>query len=87
MSADNKLIAQTHTVQEFISRKFEDELTYRNFSIVDYADGIELLNRNLIDDYLVELGKTCISYPFKVAEYRRYKYAPDLLSFDLYHLN
>lgn len=84
MSASDKLIAQTHTIEEFISRKYEDELTYRNFSIVDYIDEVELLDRNLFSDYLPELEATCILYPFTIQEYRRYKYLPDLLSYDLY---
>ena len=77
-------IAQTHTLQEFIARKYEDELTYRNFSIVEYADDIELIDRNLIGEYLDELTSTCTTYRFTTAEYRRYKYAPDLLSYDIY---
>lgn len=81
----DKTIAQTHTIQEFISRKYEDELTYRNFSIVDYADNIELLDRNLFSEYMPLLMNTCTKYPFTADEYRRYKYAPDLLSFDLYN--
>ena len=84
MPNGSKNIAQTHTVEEFISRKFEDELTYRNFSIVDYADGIELLDRNLLADYLIEIDKVCSYYTFTAAEYRKYRYAPDLLSYDLY---
>ena len=77
-------IAQTHTIQEFINKKFEDQLTYRNFSTVEYVDGIELIDRNLITEYLPELLASCTTYRFTVAEYRRYKYAPDLLSYDLY---
>ena len=84
MLGSDTLIAQTHTVEEFISRKFEDELTYRNLSIVDYSDGIELLDRNLISEYLQMLELACISYTFSTTEYRRYKYSPDLLSYDLY---
>lgn len=84
MADPNKLIAQTHTIQEFIGRKYEDELTYRNFSIVDYLDGIELIDRNLFSEYLPLLMNSCIKYSFTVEEYRRYKYAPDLLSYDLY---
>ena len=84
MGATTSPIAQTHTVQEFVNRKYEDELTYRNFSIVDYADKIELIDRNLISDYLPELLNICEDYRMTVSEYKRYKYAPDLLSYDLY---
>ena len=78
-------IAQTHTVEEFVNRKYEDELTYRNFSIVEYADDIELIDRNLIGEYLPEILANCDMYKFTIQEYRKYKYAPDLLSYDLYH--
>ena len=84
MGTSNKLIAQTHTIEEFISRKYEDELTYRNLSIVEYIGNVELIDRNLFSDYLPEIERTCISYPFTTEEYRLYKYAPDLLSYDLY---
>lgn len=84
MATTTKLIARTHTVNEFIGRKYEDEITYRNFSIVEYADGIELINRNLISEYIDILLSASISYTFTVAEYNKYKYAPDLLSYDLY---
>jgi len=84
MSTSSTLIAQTHTLQEFISRRYEDELTYRNLSIVDYANNIELIDRNLISEYLPELTSICTEYKFTVPEYRRYKYSPDLLSYDLY---
>ena len=85
MAASGTTIAQTHTIEEFVSRKFEDQLTYRNFSIVEYADDIELIDKNLISDYLPEILATCTVYKFSVQEYRRYKYAPELLSYDLYH--
>lgn len=84
MLGSDTLIAQTHTIEEFISRKFEDEVTYRNLSIVDYADGVELLDRNLMSEYLQLIENTCLKYTFTAAEYRRYKYCPDLLSYDLY---
>ena len=84
MGASGKIIAHTHTIEEFVSRKFEDQLTYRNFSIVEYADDIELIDRNLVSDYLPELLESCTTYRFTYAEYRKYKYAPDLLSYDLY---
>ena len=83
-SSSDKLIGQTHTIEEFVSKKYEDELTFRNFSIVDYIDNIECLDRNLFMDYLPEIESTCTSYQFTAAEYRRYKYAPDILSYDLY---
>ena len=85
MPTSGKTIAHTHTIEEFISRKYEDELTYRNFSIVEYADDIELIDRNLIAEYLPEIVSTCQVYKFTIQEYRKYRYAPDLLSYDLYH--
>ncbi len=84
MGATTTKIAKTHTIEEFIDKKFEDQLTYRNFSIVDYSDGIELIDRNLISEYLPILLRACTNYSFTAREYRKYKYCPDLLSYDLY---
>lgn len=76
--------ALTYTVDQFISTKFSDELTFRNFSILEVIDNVELLDHNLIEDYLPELQSICIDAPLDNEQYNRYKYAPDLLAYDLY---
>ena len=76
--------ALTYTLDQFISMKLSDELTYRNFSILEVINGLELLDHNLIEDYLPELESLCVEAPLTHEQYIRYKYAPDLLAYDIY---
>lgn len=76
--------ATTHTIEEFIKLKYQDELTYRNLSILEKINSIETIDHCLIDDYLDELREASVSIELSPAEYSRYKYSPDLLSYDLY---
>lgn len=76
--------AKTHTLDEFIAMQHSDEMTYRNFSIFEKYNGIEILDHNLISDYLDELENLCVSVPLSSEEYKKYRYSPDLLAFDLY---
>lgn len=76
--------ALTYTLDQFISMKASDELTYRNFSILEVVDGLELLDHNLIEDYLTELQSLCIEVELTREQYIKYKYAPDLLAYDIY---
>lgn len=77
-------IAKTHTLEEFVSMKYQDSLTYREFSIIEKVNGLELIEHNLIDDYLDELSALCVTVTLSNAEYNKYKYAPDLLAYDVY---
>lgn len=76
--------AETHTIEEFIRAGQSDDMTYRNFSILERKDGLELIDHNLIYDYMEEL--TAISEPVQLSQenINLYRYAPDLLSFRLY---
>ena len=77
-------IAKTHTLEEFISMKYQDDITYKNFSILEFMDGIELIDKCLVDDYLGELELSCITVDLTNEQYIKYKYAPDLLAYDVY---
>ena len=77
-------IAATHTLEEFISRRFEDQITFRNISILEVVDGNEWLDRNLITDYLPELKNISIDVQLSADQYRKYRYNPDLLAYDIY---
>ena len=72
-------IAATHTLEEFISKRFEDQITFRNISILEVVDGNEWLDRNLITDYLPELKNISIDVQLSADQYRKYRYNPDLL--------
>ena len=76
--------AQTYTLDQFIEMKDIDNMTYRNFSILQKIDGVEHLDHNLVEDYLEELKNVCISVTLSDQEYKKYKYAPDLLAYDIY---
>lgn len=76
--------AQTYTLEQFISMKDTDDMTYSNFSIYGIIDGQKVLESNLIDEYIEELVKITSIVELSIDEYKKYKYAPDLLAYDVY---
>ena len=76
--------ALTYTLDQFIAMQYVDEVTYRNFAILEVVNGIELLDHNLVDDYLPELESICVDCELTLEQQKRYKYAPDLLAYDVY---
>ena len=76
--------ALTHKLSEFINFKYEDDLTFRNFSILEKINDIEMLDFNLVDEYLPELADICKAVTLSDEEYIKYKYCPDLLAYDVY---
>lgn len=76
--------ALTYTLDQFISMQYSDELTFRNFSILEVINGIEFVDHNLIEDYLPELESLCKNCQLDDEQYKKYRYSPDLLAFDVY---
>jgi hypothetical protein len=76
--------AQTYTLDQFILMKSTDDMTYNNFSIYGVIDGQKILESNLVDEYLTELAKLSNVVQLNTDEYKRYKYSPDLLAYDVY---
>ena len=77
--------AVTYTIQDFINMKSQDELTYPNFAIFDYKFGETFVEESILDYYIAELKSICLKITeFKPEEIARYKYAPDLLAYDVY---
>lgn len=76
--------ALTYTLDDFIRAGLSDDMTYRNFSILEIVDGVEHLDHNLIEDYQDELQLLCQDVELDIEQYKKYKYAPDLLAYDLY---
>lgn len=74
----------TYTIEDFIQHKVADDMTYRNFSILGKIDDVEHVDYNLIEEYITELQSLCVTATFSDEEYRKYKYAPDRLAYDLY---
>ena len=78
--------ATTYTLTDFINMKSQDELTYANFAIFDYKFGETFVEESIVDYYLTELKSICLKVTsFTAEEIARYKYAPDLLAFDIYN--
>lgn len=84
MATFNRDVSLTYTLEDFVKMQVSDQLTFRNFSTVSVVNGVELTDKNLIEDFLPELMKECIDVTLDKDEYTRYKYAPDLLAFDVY---
>ena len=67
--------------------KNQDDLTYVHFTILRESDTskIKYLEQNLIDLYMPELKKICVRVEEITSEQiAKYKYAPDLLAYDIY---
>ena len=84
MQYSNGTVETTHTINEFIAQKNQDEISFRNFSTFDLINGTEYLIKNVIDDYMDELLSICIDVDLTRDQYVRYKYSPDLLAYDIY---
>jgi hypothetical protein len=76
--------SETYTLDDFISMKIVDDMTYYNFSIVEVIDGVKHLNINLVEEYLDILKNASFKIELSNDEFRRYKYCPDLLAYDIY---
>lgn len=76
--------ALTYTLDDFISMKISDDMTYYNFSIIEKINDVEHLDTNLIELYIDELQSQCLTIELDQDQYSRYKYNPDLLAYDIY---
>ena len=74
----------TYTLDMFIAMKPKDDITYYNFSILEVIDGVQHLDRNLLEDYIEDLNQLSVDVVLSQDELTKYKYAPDLLAFDIY---
>lgn len=75
---------ETYTVDDFIHMRSSDEVTYYNYSILQYLNGIEYLVTNILYDYEDELLDASVTLTLDEAQYLKYKYKPWLLAYDLY---
>lgn len=80
-------VEETYTLSQFISMKDNDEITYRNFSILQKSitDPTMIYSiDNVIYDYLEEMKLYRKLVTVSDQEKIKYKYKPKLLSFDIY---
>ena len=78
--------AKTYTLDQFINMKTSDEITYRNLSVLDKSHGLEILDHNIVRDYidyLEDIG-AITEVTLDDLQMNKYRYAPDLLAYDLY---
>lgn len=79
--------AKTHTVEDFIDMKSNDDYTYAIMalymqSIVDKT--VIYSSDNVLYTYLKELKSYSIKYTFTEDEYYKYRFRPKLLAYDIY---
>jgi hypothetical protein len=85
MASNTTAPAETCTVPDFIAAGVNDDMTYRNFSILEVQNGIEFIDHCIIDDYLDELKLICVEITGLTDRDRaHYRYSPDLLAYDMY---
>ncbi len=75
---------QTISVQDFIAMRTSDEITYYNFSIVEYLKGYDMFITNLLYDYDDEFQDLTIYVKLTDVENLKYRYKPYLFAYDLY---
>jgi len=77
--------AKTYTIEDFIDMKTQDEITYINYSILNYNANITYTDQCILDFYMKELKDICLEVTdFTQEEINKYRYAPDLLAYDIY---
>lgn len=75
---------ETSTVDEFISYKDTESVSYHNMSFRDKYGNISYPIKNIIDDYIDELKEIVVEVELTDKEYFKYRYRPRLLAHDIY---
>lgn len=76
--------ATTNTVEDFIAMSGSDELTYYNYSLVEYLNGYDMFITNILYDYEDEFNDQVVTLQLTDREKAKYKYKPYLLAYDIY---
>ena len=79
MSADLAI-----SVQDFIALRSSDEITYYNYSILEYLNGFDMFLTNLLYDYQDELDEIAVTVSLTPIEKAKYRYKPYLFEYDVY---
>lgn len=75
---------KTYTVEDFIELRSSDEITYYNYSIVEYLNGFDMFITNLLYDYEEEISAMAVTVRLSDKDRAKYRYKPWLFSYDLY---
>ena len=85
---ERKDIEDTYTINDTITEGKQIEFTDYNMSLLrslNTENGrIEYPYISVLEDYIDELKNLSIKYEMNDEQYRRYKYRPDLFSYDIY---
>ena len=74
----------TITVEDFIALRSSDDITYYNYSILEYLNGFDMFITNILYDYQDELDEMTQTVALTAKEQAKYRYKPYLFAFDLY---
>lgn len=77
--------SNSYTMEQFISLGRNVSVTYDAFSYKELLEnGTEISVLNVINDYMTELKEMSVTVCFTEDQYRKYKYKPRLLCYDIY---
>ena len=76
--------AKTMTVEDFISLGSSDEVTYYNYSLLEYLNGYEMFITSILYDYEDEISDAVILVALTEEERAKYRYKPYLFAYDIY---
>ena len=80
----SKNAALTMSVEDFIALSSTDEITYYNYSILEYLNGYEMFVSSILYDYAEEIEENTVTLELTDEEKRKYRYKPYLLAYDVY---
>ena len=73
------------TIQQYIELGELDEFSNYNFSILEKIDNLEVPIHNILEhDYLDDLKSLSKKYIMDDEQFRKYRYRPQVLAYDLY---
>lgn len=82
--SENLTAATTSTLEDFIAMRTTDDLTYYNYSILEYLNGYDMFITNILYDYDDELNDEVVTLQLSDKEKAKYRYKPYLLAYDIY---
>ena len=71
---------KTISVQDFIALRTSDEITYYNYSILEYLNGFDMFVTNLLYDYDDELQDISVVVTLTDIGRAKYRYKPYLFA-------
>lgn len=75
---------KTYSLEDFIDMQSSDDITYYNYSILEYLNGFDMFVTNLLYDYDDEINDSIVTVTLTDKEKIKYRYKPYLLAYDVY---